>query len=281
MSDASESKDPDRDSRPVGRPAPQYGEYAPEGWTSPVLDETEHTNRNRSRDSSDETSREVSSPDASPQQDKLAGVPHNLGAPARAGSQTARSDTSTAVPSRASETISPPTSQGEASTPSNVHVGDPHAYHAPPPAQSALSTRSNRRTGDRVATIILLCIGALGALGQADSYLQLVPSLVLTSDILGIQDPTIPSWISTFGVVGAIVILALYAITLVYSIRRLRARRLTFWVPLVAGVVATLLLVISTSITTFQVPELMELLSDPTKSAEVLNTLLSDAAFGQ
>jgi hypothetical protein len=43
--EARSASDTSADGRPVGRPAPQYGEYAPEGWVNPVFVEQERRDR--------------------------------------------------------------------------------------------------------------------------------------------------------------------------------------------------------------------------------------------
>jgi len=137
--------------------------------------------------------------------------------------------------------------------PPGEHTSDPAPQMATPPARpaggaaaaSALDGRPERR-GDRIATIALLVIGLFGAIYNA-LLLNMLPSVASetfrqTAEILGTElpardfapGPQVPTLI----LVGTIVQLALWVIALAWSVRRLRARRLAFWVPLVAGIVA-------------------------------------------
>jgi hypothetical protein len=115
----------------------------------------------------------------------------------------------------------------------------------PTPAPSEAAGRGLRR-GDAIATIILLVIGLFGAAYNA-LLLTLLPSVATetfrrTAEMLGTEVPTrdfvAGPQVPTLILVGSIVQLALWVITLAWSLRRLRARRLAFWVPLVMGAVA-------------------------------------------
>ncbi|MEI5583185.1 MULTISPECIES: DUF6264 family protein [unclassified Agromyces] len=116
---------------------------------------------------------------------------------------------------------------------------------APPPAPAG-----GVRRGDAIATIILLVVGLFGAAYNA-LLLTMLPSVATetfrqTAEVLGtelpardfVAGPQVPTLI----LVGTIVQLALWVIALAWSVRRLRARRLAFWVPLVMGAVAFVVL---------------------------------------
>lgn len=127
--------------------------------------------------------------------------------------------------------------------------------------------------GDRVATIILLVIGAFGALTSAQSMLGMGASFALIADALGISDFTAPSWLGTLGTVSAIAFIAVYAVTLIYSIQRMRAGRITFWVPLVAGVVVVVATIIITTIALMSSPEIVSEMSKPDATQRMLDYL--------
>ena len=128
------------------------------------------------------------------------------------------------------------------------------------------------RGGDRIATILLLVFGALGALYLAASLYQMPASIAMVGTMLGSESLAVPESVTTLGIVGAILLLSLYALTLIYSLQRLRARKLAFWVPLAAGALAMVLTFIFTMIGMTQVPELMTLLSDPNSTANLLGS---------
>lgn len=137
--------------------------------------------------------------------------------------------------------------------PAGEQTSDPAPQMATPPVRpaagaAAASARDGRpeRRGDRIATIALLVIGLFGAIYNA-VLLNMLPSLATetfrqTARILGTELPagdfTPGPQVPTLILVGTIVQLALWVIALAWSVRRLRARRLAFWVPLVAGIVA-------------------------------------------
>lgn len=158
------------------RPRPQYGEYAPEGWTW--------------------------QPQAEPRADAAASVP-------------------------------PP---------------PPPA----PPAPAVAAARTN--TVDRMVTVALLVLGALGAWNSATSLQQLPAAIqtVYTQQGVGTYSPQ--EWLPTLALVGTVAMLALYAGVLGWSIARLRAGKLAFWVPVVGGVVALVTMIVLTGIVFFTDP---------------------------
>ena len=143
---------------------------------------------------------------------------------------------------------------------------------APPAASAAnqaaqpqpLEAQTRKRSpADRIITLILLGIGALGALNIAAGLYELPANLRMIGEMLGASELEVPDAVATAGVIGAISVLTLYALTLIYSIQRLRGGKLTFWVPLTAGVVATLINAGFLYFAVTQMPELFALLSDP------------------
>lgn len=157
------------------RPRPQYGEYAPEGWTW--------------------------QPQSEPRADAAASPP-------------------------------PP---------------------APPPAPLAVAP-ARTSTVDRMVTIALLVLGALGAWNSATSLQQLPVAIqtVYTQQGVGTYSPQ--EWLPTLALVGTVSMLALYAGVLGWSIARLRAGKLAFWVPIVGGVVALVAMIVITGIVFFTDP---------------------------
>lgn len=236
----------------------------------------------------------------------VAGVPHNLGVkgaanqlPQAAATATRSTPTGTTPSSTPSSSAAP--SDGAAapgsadstgahaqSSGADRNGGDPAPYRADAPqplapsqaramqaaqASAAGVPAQNDRRGDRIITIILLVVGGFGALYNALSLMQLPASLELILTALG-SDASVPAWIGTMSTISAIGTLALYAVTLIYSVQRLRARKLTFFVPLIAGVIA-IVLVIGVSIAAMLgIPGFAELTQDPDAVSRMMESLL-------
>ncbi|MFV0433320.1 MAG: DUF6264 family protein [Leucobacter sp.] len=217
------------------RPRPAYGEYAPEGWSWQPEEQPETA-------ASPQSNAPVSA--------SVQGVPHNLGVGGSASD------------AGASQTSTPPaqSSRGDAGDPPPYRAGQPHQNPAPQPAAAP---RPRRRTGDIAITIVLLIIGAFGALYSAMVLFSMPPTLALVAEALEVSDFSVPGWVNTFATVSALGMFALYAVTLVFSIQRMRAGKLTFWVPLAAGVLATILTFVLTMIVMTNMPELMQAAQDP------------------
>ncbi|WP_336660962.1 DUF6264 family protein [Leucobacter sp. USHLN153] len=237
---------------PVERPIPAYGELAPEGWE--WKPETE-----------DGGSASVGAPQPSERAGAgvPAGVPHNLGV--------------------TSGGTAHPTAQATSQRPGS---GDPEPYRAAPPQQPRQDQQANfggpgstapqfagarPRTADRVITIILLALGAIGSLQLAGSLMNISTSFSLVGSALDLEDFTVPSWVGTAGTISAIAIIALYAVNLIFSIQRMRARKLAFWVPLVAGAIAVIGTIVVTTVLMLNVPDLMQAASDPSSTGKLLD----------
>jgi hypothetical protein len=118
----------------------------------------------------------------------------------------------------------------------------------PPPAPVALPGERRPGTVDRVVTIALLVLGAFGAINTAASLQVLPQQFSLVYEQQGVGDFTAPEWLPTLAMVGTVLQLALYAATLGWSILRLRARKTSFWVPIVGGVLSIVLMMVLVSI---------------------------------
>lgn len=213
---------------------------------------------------------------------QIPGVPHNLGA----GSATSPSG-APGTPGAPSAPAGNGAPSGSAQPPTNT-PGDPAPYRAqapggpaapldPSPQYSAAAQKP--RLADRIITILLLVVGALGALNIAASIYSLKSSFEMMASAAELSDYTAPSSLTTLGTIGAIVIFAIYALNLIYSIQRLRARKLSFWVPLVAFVVAFIAAMVFSGIAMGQSPEIVEALNkiaaDPDGMTTFLNNLMS------
>ena len=117
-----------------------------------------------------------------------------------------------------------------------------------------------RRSGDFIATIALLVVGLFSVVNNVVTLFDLNAFLRQFAALYDIEGYTPNGDFSAAGVGVGIFWIVLYLATVWVTVLSLRARRLSFWIPLVAGVVATLS---STAL------YLIALLSDPV----VLNQL--------
>ncbi|GAA3333793.1 hypothetical protein HP467_17255 [Curtobacterium albidum] len=171
-----------------GRPAPEYGEYAPEGWVNPVLDAQRREDERRAQERREEQ------------------------------------PTATAKPATA--------------------------------AQQVPRSRFGASPLDFVLTVGLLVTGLFSTV-QSLSVSQVASSVRETFE----QQYTTfadPAALSTAAVVGAIGSVVVFALVTWWSIRRLRARRRTFWVPLLGGVVATAISVTAFIVVVLQDPRFLQ-----------------------
>lgn len=236
---------------PTQRPRPAYGEYAPEGWSWQPPAEAGGEVSVQDPAAASAAPAEVPAPQygantpgvpaaaqagAQPRPGSptipatVAGVPHNLGV----GQQRAGT---------------PQHFAAEKGAPTVVQPGQ-----AVPPQESGLPQKS--RGGDRVVTILLLAVAAIGALQFAAGFMTLPQSFAIVADAFKMTDWTAPASLSTIGSVGTIVMLALFAVTLILSVQRMRRRKLAFFIPLIGGVVAFIAMFIIISIAMTQTPEL-------------------------
>ena len=245
---------------PAARPKPAFGEYAPEGW------EWKPEEPDTTEAASPATAPAAASSPARPEAGRVSGVPHNLGA----GSQRTPATPAPVPASPATPSQNPgsaPTANGEpAPYRATVAPPVPQQYNA----QQAVGG-PKPRTGDRITTIILLVIGAIGALISAQSMMALNASFSLMAEAVGMSDFTVPEWLGTLGTVSALAFIAVYAVTLIFSIQRMRARKITFWVPLTAGVIVFVAMFVVTTIALTSMPELMAQMSDPDAMQKLLD----------
>jgi hypothetical protein len=169
------------------RPRPRYGEYAPEGWVSPVTE----------------------------------------AAAAREAELAAKAADTRAVDAR---------------------PGAAPATQAAPTAGSATpAALSTGRRVDRIATLALIGLAVYNVVGNV----VLVPNFAATLlDLLrgnGYDVDTFTSQpaLQTAGAVIAVTSLVVFVVMLWWALRRLRAGRLSFFVPLAAGVLVTAVQVVA------------------------------------
>ena len=270
------------------RPRPQYGEYAPEGWSwTPPSDEG--SSASAAPPSAGEGSATPTAGGAQPA--RVNGVPHNLGAgaakPARgagkASKRSSRSGQSAAPTADGTDTSRRETRAGqpepERATPEQAAAHTPRKYRddaAPPatrptapPAAAPATPRYEPsaagaprvRTGDRVVTIILLAIGAFGAFNMSSSMFNLGPQLSMSASLVGADGATPPGWAGTVGTITGLFVLLVWALNLLFSIQRMRAGKRAFWVPLAAAGIAMVPAIIVLTAAMLQTPEIVEQLT--------------------
>ncbi|MDQ0576006.1 DUF6264 family protein [Agromyces albus] len=131
--------------------------------------------------------------------------------------------------------------------PADERTSDPAPQMAtPPPLPVAASVDRRDRPADRIVTILLLVVGVLGAwsaIGSLQSLPTVLPeALRQASEMLGTGgaafDYTPAPEVAGLILTGQIIQFVLLAFVVWWSIARLRARRLAFWVPLVGGVLS-------------------------------------------
>ncbi len=163
----------------------------------------------------------------------------------------------------------------EASHPATVtdETNNSQHYRAAPGQPGAVRSAGGRRLGDRIVTIVLLVVGALGALNSAASLYSMSNEFERWGQVLEVGGFSVPASLTTLGTVGALLVLAVYALNVIYSVQRLRARKLTFWVPLVAAVLAGIITFTFIMIGIYQVPELLQRLAEPDAMELILSSL--------
>ncbi|GAA4158683.1 hypothetical protein GCM10022286_11940 [Gryllotalpicola daejeonensis] len=142
--------------------------------------------------------------------------------------------------------------------------GAPPPYHWPreesrPPQQPA-----RVGFGDRLVTFLLLGFGFYNVLSMVFNAIDGGAAMRQSADLLGGDEgqlmTSLPSWV---WVAAAVAYAVVWLIALFASLRAIRAGRVAFWIPLVAGIVATLLAVALIVIALGENPELMHLFPTP------------------
>lgn len=143
---------------------------------------------------------------------------------------------------------------------------------APSPARAAGPVARNPRAMDRVATIALLAIGLFEVLRSIPGFVD--PNELLTQLLtqFGVDGGlTDAAGARAWGEAAAILLAVGWFATAGVSVWNLRAGRLSFWIPLVGGVVFTLLASVLLVVPLMSDPGLMQQLSGitpvPTPSA--------------
>ncbi|MHA3722599.1 DUF6264 family protein [Leucobacter sp. HY1910] len=284
---------------PVSRPKPAYGELAPEGWEWKPEGASDDTNDASATHSG--ATHPAAAPGGAAQ--SLPGVPHNLGAglPKRGAKSASGGRAEGGASAGSGPSGTPAAGPGAQSTgPQGSGAQAPEAqgpstpgapYRAPGagasgvapqqgsvPGAAAKPSAPKPRIADRVITIGLLVLAAYSTLSIASSMFALESQLRLVGAMIGLEHATLAEWVKPLGTGTGIAVLALFAVTLIYSIQRMRARRLAFWVPLTAGAIAVLIVLIVPTVAMFAgAPEIMQQLdADPNGSLDKMFAYIKD-----
>ena len=112
------------------------------------------------------------------------------------------------------------------------------ADRAMPPAPATTTAARPTRMADRVVTFVLLGYGLLTVLAAAPQMLDVGAFAQTMFQTLGVDAQlSDPAALRGWGVAGAAVLLIGWLLTAWLSWRSLAARRLTWWIPLVGGIV--------------------------------------------
>lgn len=113
------------------------------------------------------------------------------------------------------------------------------------------------RTGDMIASVVLLVLGGLSVLYALFNALTLNIQMEAIYDQYGLEYEAGPG-----GAIAAAVLvishLVLYAIAVIFTIVLIRKRRISFWLPLTIGVVATIIFFATIMVLAFSDPALLQ-----------------------
>lgn len=123
---------------------------------------------------------------------------------------------------------------------------------------TAMSGRFGASQSDFVVSVALLAFGLLSVV-QSLAVSDVASTVRRAFEQQGLQLSD-PAALSTAAAVGAIGNVVVFALVTWWSLRRLAARRWTFWVPLLGGAVASLISLVAFSVVMFQDPGFVQTL---------------------
>ncbi|WP_199731582.1 DUF6264 family protein [Leucobacter sp. OH1287] len=212
---------------------PQFGEKAPEGWQNPLQSQQVNQEANAA-------GQPVGS-DAETTPQQLNGVPHNLGGSVQ--------------PNQPQQ----PGQYGQGQ-PGQPYPGQPGQGYTGVTGQEVPEELSGGKKADRIATFVLLGLGFLGTAFYMLALFGMPAALDQLAYVTGL--PTSGSAALPSVIIAAIVVLAIYVLTIVFSLLLLRKKKISFWVPLVGAALSSIVFSIMVTVATLQVIPL-EMLSDP------------------
>lgn len=124
-------------------------------------------------------------------------------------------------------------------------VLDGTAAPAPEPVSTAPPGTPAGSPLDRIVTIALLAMGAVNVFLSVPGFLDLSETFARTMAAMGIPGEfSNVAAAQTWGAVASVVMVAGYLLTAVATWRRLRAGRISWWLPVVGAVITFVLVVI-------------------------------------
>ncbi len=111
-----------------------------------------------------------------------------------------------------------------------------------PPAKAPRAASAGPRTADRVVTIALLAYGLVNVALTGYSLIDFPTVATMSMRMIGITgDFTNIAQGRLFGAIAAVALVVGWAITALFSWRRIRARKVAWWLPLVGAAVTYLI----------------------------------------
>lgn len=135
---------------------------------------------------------------------------------------------------------------------------------APAPAGSATPAASTPRVADRAITFGLLTFGLVNVLSSLAGFFNLAATLNQTLQVMGLEGEfTNFSAARIWGPIAAFALIIGYAITVWRAVRRVKAHKAAWWVPLVGFIVTTIVVSLCISVPMFGDPAFLQGLSAP------------------
>lgn len=149
--------------------------------------------------------------------------------------------------------------------PPPVAAPEPLVEHAPaPPTAAAPGAGPSvgaivRNRWDRMLTVFLLALGTFDVVLNFTAFANFANTISISFAQLGVEDAFSSTELAAgVGLAANMIRVVLLAVAIVISVRRLRAGRITFWVPLTAGAIAAVALVVCFSIVLANDPASLE-----------------------
>ncbi|PFG31744.1 DUF6264 family protein [Paramicrobacterium agarici] len=158
----------------------------------------------------------------------------------------------------------------EPSSSRDTGQSEQHPHHQPNRVHRASNAPSAnddpvaevRRRTDRFSTYILLGVGLFSVLTTAPSLFQLPQMLTQAYAQFGMGEYSNTGLATTIGWIIFVVYAGLWIAALLLSLRRLAARKTTWWVPFVVGVIANVMYLILLTVAMVNDPAFMQYVAD-------------------
>lgn len=113
---------------------------------------------------------------------------------------------------------------------------------------------------DLVLSIGLLCYGLLNVIAGMFQYSNVAGVINQAYELQGIGEFTSTDLATSVGVAINVVNIGLYLVTLVITVRLLRASKLSFYVPVIGGTLASIVTVVLLLVVVFNDPAFLDYL---------------------